>query len=31
VELAPDAAERHPYRPRTVQTRLHIDGSVIDQ
>ena len=31
VELAPDAAQKHPYRPRAVQTRLHVDGSVIDQ
>ncbi|HUG16100.1 MAG TPA: mandelate racemase/muconate lactonizing enzyme family protein [Thermomicrobiales bacterium] len=31
VELAYDAAERHPYRPRDVVTRLHADGSVIDQ
>jgi galactonate dehydratase len=31
IELADDAAERHPYRPREVQTRLHVDGSVIDQ
>ena len=31
VELAEDAAERHPYRPRTVHTRLHQDGSVVDQ
>jgi galactonate dehydratase len=31
VELVEDAAERHPYRPRAVQTRLHRDGSVIDQ
>jgi galactonate dehydratase len=31
VELAEDAAERHPYRPRTVHTRLHVDGSVVDQ
>jgi len=31
VELAPDAQQRHPYRPRTVLTRLHADGSVIDQ
>ena len=31
VELAPDAMERHPYRPRQVVTRLHADGSVIDQ
>jgi galactonate dehydratase len=31
IELAPDAAERWPYKPREVQTRLHIDGSVVDQ
>lgn len=31
IELADDAAERHPYRPRDVSTRLHVDGSVIDQ
>ena len=31
VELAEDAAERHPYRPRKVHTRLHVDGSVLDQ
>ncbi|MHB0858139.1 MAG: galactonate dehydratase [Anaerolineae bacterium] len=31
IELAPDAAQRHPYRPREVVTRLHVDGSVIDQ
>ena len=31
IELAPDAAERHPYKPRAVVTRLHEDGSVIDQ
>jgi galactonate dehydratase len=31
VELAEDAAERHPYKPRGVQTRLHVDGSVVDQ
>jgi galactonate dehydratase len=31
IELAPDAQERHPYRPRQVHTRLHVDGSVIDQ
>ncbi len=29
--LAPDAAARHPYKPRQVITRLHEDGSVIDQ
>jgi galactonate dehydratase len=31
IELAADAAERHPYRPRQVLTRLHEDGSVVDQ
>ena len=31
IELAPNAQERHPYQPRPVQTRLHVDGSVIDQ
>ena len=31
IELAEDAAERHPYRPREVHTRLHVDGSVVDQ
>jgi galactonate dehydratase len=31
VELAPDAAERLPYRPRLPQTRLAVDGSVVDQ
>ncbi|HEX5501032.1 MAG TPA: mandelate racemase/muconate lactonizing enzyme family protein [Thermomicrobiales bacterium] len=31
LALAPDAAERHPYRPRAVVTRLHEDGSVVDQ
>jgi galactonate dehydratase len=31
IELADAAAERHPYRPRTIQTRLHVDGSVVDQ
>src|SRR3546814_67270 len=31
VTLRPDAAERFPYRPRKVETRLHIDGSVVDQ
>ncbi len=31
IELAPDAQERHPCRPRAVQTRLHVDGSVVDQ
>ena len=31
IELAEDAAERHPYAPRAVKTRLHADGSVVDQ
>lgn len=31
IELAEDAEERFPYRPRAVQTRLHVDGSVVDQ
>jgi galactonate dehydratase len=31
IELAQDAQERHPYRPRAVRTRLHVDGSVVDQ
>ncbi|MYA61665.1 MAG: galactokinase, partial [Dehalococcoidia bacterium] len=31
IELAEDAAEKHPFTPRVVSTRLHEDGSVIDQ
>ena len=31
IELADDAQEKHPPVPRPVQTRLHVDGSVIDQ
>lgn len=31
VELAEDAAEKHPYKPRRVHTRLNRDGSVVDQ
>jgi galactonate dehydratase len=31
VELIEDAQERHPYRPRRLRTRLHVDGSVVDQ
>src|SRR5436190_14222922 len=31
IELAEDAAERYPYRPREVVTRLHEDSSVVDQ
>lgn len=30
VELADDAEERYPYRPRPLLTRLHVDGSVVD-
>lgn len=31
VELAPGAAERYPYKKRDIDTRLHVDGSVVDQ
>ena len=31
VELAEDAAEKYPYRPRLLNTRLNVDGSVVDQ
>lgn len=31
VELAEGAKDRHPYRPRNLRTRLHVDGSVVDQ
>ena len=31
VELAPDAAERYPYKMRWPGTRLNADGSVMDQ
>ena len=31
VELRPDAAERWPYRRRQLKTRLHRDGSIVDQ
>jgi galactonate dehydratase len=31
VELAEDAQQRYPYRPRGLSTRLHEDGSVVDQ
>ena len=31
IELAEDAQERYPPVPREVETRLHVDGSVIDQ
>ncbi|HEV2072634.1 MAG TPA: galactonate dehydratase [Thermomicrobiales bacterium] len=30
IELAEDAAERFPYKPLDVRTRLHVDGSVVD-
>ena len=31
IELADDAAAKHPPAPREVETRLHEDGSVVDQ
>ena len=31
VELAEDAQEKYPPIPREVKTRLHVDGSVVDQ
>jgi galactonate dehydratase len=31
IELAPGAAERYPPKPRPIGTRLHADGSVVDQ
>jgi galactonate dehydratase len=31
IDLAEDAAERFPFRPREVVTRLKTDGSVMDQ
>jgi galactonate dehydratase len=31
VALQPGAAERYPYRKRQILTRLHVDGSVVDQ
>ena len=31
IELADDALEHFPERPREVETRLHVDGSVVDQ
>jgi galactonate dehydratase len=31
VTLQEDAAERHPYKPRWLGTRLYEDGSVMDQ
>jgi galactonate dehydratase len=31
VALRPDAVKKFPYRPRKIHTRLHKDGSVVDQ
>src|SRR5438105_644898 len=31
IELATDAQQTYPYRPRLVHTRLQVDGSVVDQ
>ncbi|MBM4438202.1 MAG: galactonate dehydratase [Actinobacteria bacterium] len=31
VELTPDAVAKCPYVPRGIHTRLHVDGSVVDQ
>jgi len=31
IELAPDAAEKHPYRMRETRSRLGVDGAVVDQ
>lgn len=31
IELVPDAEQRFPFRPRPLKTRLHRDGSVVDQ
>ena len=31
IELADDAAEKYPFRPREIGTRLNVDGSVMDQ
>lgn len=31
VELTPRAAEKYPYSRREIKTRLHVDGSVVDQ
>jgi galactonate dehydratase len=31
VELVPDAAKKFPMKPREVETRLNVDGSVVDQ
>lgn len=29
--IAPDAPKKFPYRPYKIHTRLHKDGSVVDQ
>ncbi|MFT8211996.1 MAG: enolase C-terminal domain-like protein [Symbiopectobacterium sp.] len=31
IELADNVAEKYPYRRRPLKTRLHVDGSVVDQ
>jgi len=31
VELADDAKERYPFKPRPLKTRLGLDGAVVDQ
>ena len=31
IELADNAQEKHPYNPKKFVTRLHVDGSVVDQ
>jgi galactonate dehydratase len=31
VELVEGAQEKYPFRPRPMETRLHVDGSVVDQ
>ena len=31
IELAEDAMEKHPFKDRRRNTRLHVDGSVVDQ
>jgi len=31
VELVDNAQERHPFKPRSLKTRLNVDGSVVDQ
>ena len=31
IELTEDAAERHPFKSRKRNTRLHVDGSIVDQ